>query len=167
MQKLFLFLSSAPAGDFDYSSDFLNNGTIANTYNLHMALAMTTQPVICCTWGANDILTVSGSADITTNNYTQYGAINVAGVLTINANNYTYDRPNSDFVLAENDSLSILGDFTIAANNYIQFGTLEVSGDLNIDAESNFFNSGAITTESLNITTGYTAINQGSIVSVV
>ena len=61
------------------------------------------------TWGANDILTVSGSADITTNNYTQYGAINVAGVLTINANNYTYDRPNSDFVLAENDSLSILG----------------------------------------------------------
>ena len=56
-------------------------------------------------------------------------------------------------------------DFTIATNNYIQFGTLEVSGDLNIDAESNFFNSGAITTESLNITTGYTAINQGSIVS--
>ena len=69
--------------------------------------------------------------------------------------------------LAENDSLSILGDFTIAANNYIQFGTLEVSGDLNIDAESNFFNSGAITTESLNITTGYTAINQALLFLVV
>ena len=161
------FSLSVVAGDFDYSSDFLNNGTItANAFNLQVGGDFSYDDSASdFTWGANDILTVSGSADITTNNYTQYGAINVAGVLTINANNYTYDRPNSDFVLAENDSLSILGDFTIAANNYIQFGTLEVSGDLNIDAESNFFNSGAITTESLNITTGYTAINQGSIVS--
>ena len=117
-----------------------------------------------------DSLTVSGNADITTNNYIQSGAIDVAGALTINANSYTYNSPNSDFVLAENDSLSISsGDFTITANNYIQFGTLEileVYGALVIDAKRNFSNSGSIITiGSLEITAGYTAINQGSIVS--
>ena len=117
-----------------------------------------------------DSLTVSGNADITTNNYIQSGAIDVAGALTINANSYTYNSPNSDFVLAENDSLSISsGDFTITANNYIQFGTLEileVYGALVIDAKRNFSNSGSIiTTGFLEITAGYTAINQGSIVS--
>ena len=97
------------------------------------------------TWATNDNLAVLGNADITTDNYIQNGAIDVAGVLTITANNFTYTRPNNDFVLAENDSLSILGDFTVATNN--------------------FNNSGSITTDSLNITAGYTAINQGSIVS--
>ena len=160
-------LNLSVAGDFDYSSDFLNNGTISND-----ALNLTVGGNFInddenndFTWGANDILTVSGNADITTRNYNQYGAIDVAGVLTITANNYTYDNTSSDFVLATNDSLSISGDFTIATNHYIQFGTLEVDGTLAIDAERNFFNSGAITTESLNITAGYTAINQGSIVS--
>ena len=44
-----------------------------------------------------------------------------------------------------NDSLTVIGDANITTNN--------------------FNNSGSITTESLNITAGYTAINQGSIVS--
>ena len=68
--------------------------------------------------------------------------------------------------MAENDSLSISGNFTIDTNNYIQFGTLVVQGALAIIAENNFFNSGNINvTNSLDITAGYTAINQGSIVS--
>ena len=155
------------AGNFDYVTEFLNNGTITtDVLNLTVGGNFTNDDENNdFTWGANDILTVSGNADITTRNYNQYGAIDVAGVLTITANNYTYDNTSSDFVLATNDSLSISGDFTIATNNYIQFGTLEVDGTLAIDAERNFFNSGAITTESLNITAGYTAINQGSIVS--
>ena len=111
----------ADAFTLSVAGDFLNNGTItANAFNLQVGGDFSYDDSASdFTWGANDILTVSGSADITTNNYTQYGAINVAGVLTINANNYTYDRPNSDFVLAENDSLSIADDFTIATNNYI------------------------------------------------
>ena len=67
--------------------------------------------------------------------------------------------------MATNDSLSISGDFTIDTNHYIQFGTLVVDGTLAIIAERNFFNSGSITTDSLEITAGYIAINQGSIVS--
>ena len=191
--------------DFDYVADF--DGTIDfNSLNLNVGGDFSNNDASSdFTWGANDVLTVLGSADITTDNYIQSGAIDVAGALTINANSYTYNSPNSDFVLGENDSLSISGDFTIATNNYIQFGTLVVDGDLTIesdrdfsnsgnitvtgalaiDTESNFANSGnitvtgalaidsdrnfvnhgGITTESLNITTGYTAINQGSIVS--
>ena len=55
-------------------------------------LAITTQPVILL-GDANDILTVSGNADITTNNYTQSGAITVDGVWTINAlTDFTYSN---------------------------------------------------------------------------
>ena len=65
--------------------------------------------------------------------------------MTITTNNFTYNSPNDDFVLAENDSLTVIGDADITTNN--------------------FNNSGSITTESLNITADYTAINQGSIAS--
>ena len=70
------FSLSVVAGDFDYSSDFLNNGTItANAFNLQVGGDFSyNDSASDFTWGANDILTVSGSADITTNNYTQYGA---------------------------------------------------------------------------------------------
>ena len=221
------------AGDFNYVTEFLNNGTITtDVLNLTVGGDFTNDDENNdFTWGANDNLTVSGNADIvaagfansgnitvtnsslnlTATDFTNNGTIsanttlnttvsntssgsfnNTGGVLNadtvslslagdfddtkkgiINANyfnltvggSFINNNTNSDFVLATNDSLSILGDFTIATNNYIQFGTLEVSGDLAIDAERNFFNSGAITTESLNITAGYTAINQGSIVS--
>ena len=134
-------------GNFDYSSDFLNNGNITtNALNLQVGGDFSNNDSASnFTWATNDNLAVLGNADITTDNYIQNGAIDVAGVLTITANNFTYTRPNNDFVLAENDSLSILGDFTVATNN--------------------FNNSGSITTDSLNITAGYTAINQGSIVS--
>ena len=172
--------------DFDYVADF--DGTIDfNSLNLNVGGDFSNNDASSdFTWGANDVLTVLGSASVTTDNYIQSGAIDVAGALTINANNYTYDRPNSDFVLGENDSLSISGDFIIDTNNYIQFGTLVVDGALTIESDRDFSNSGNITvtgalaidsdrnfvnignitvTDSLNITTGYTAINQGSIVS--
>ena len=135
------------AGDFDYTTAYLGNGTITtNAFNLNVGGNFTYNDASSdFIWKGSDSLTVLGNADITTDNYTQNGAIDITGALTITANNFTYTRPNNDFVLAENDSLNILGDFTIATNN--------------------FNNSGSITTDSFEITAGYTAINQGSIVS--
>ena len=51
--------------------------------------------------------------------------------MTVNANNYTYNRPNDDFIWGANDSLT-------------------VSGDANITA-AEFENSGNITADTLNL----------------
>ena len=176
------------AGDFDYVTEFLNNGTISNdALNLTVGGNFTNDDENNdFVWNANDTLTVLGNADITANSFNNSGNISAdtfdlsvvgdfdyADRRNVTANNFNLDvggnfsnnDASDDFVLAENDSLSISGDFTIDTNNYIQFGTLVVQGALAIIAERNFFNSGSITTDSLDITAGYTAINQGSIVS--
>ena len=176
------------AGDFDYSSDFLNNGTISNdALNLTVGGNFTNDDASSdFIWATNDSLTVLGNADITANSFNNSGNISAdtfdlsvvgdfdyADRRTVTTNNFNLDvggnfsnnNASDDFVLATNDSLSISGDFTIDTNHYIQFGTLVVDGTLAIIAERNFFNSGSITTDSLEITAGYIAINQGSIVS--
>ena len=177
------------AGDFDYVTEFLNNGTISNdALNLTVGGNFTNDDENNdFVWNANDTLTVLGNADITANSFNNSGNISAdtfdlsvvgdfdyADRRNVTANNFNLDvggnfsnnDASDDFVLAENDSLSISGNFTIDTNNYIQFGTLVVQGALAIIAENNFFNSGNINvTNSLDITAGYTAINQGSIVS--
>ena len=152
MQATFFFFNEEidsfyAAGTFDYIADYANNGTICNDALNHTVGGdfSYNDSASNFTWATNDNLAVLGNADITTNNYIQNGAIDVAGVLTITTNNFTYNSPNDDFVLAENDSLTVIGDANITTNN--------------------FAISGSITTDSLNITAGYTAINQGSIAS--
>ena len=80
-------LALSVAGDFDYAANFLNQGTItANTSNLQVGGDFSNNDSANdFVWGDSDTLTVSGNADITTNNYTQSGAITVDGVWTINA----------------------------------------------------------------------------------
>ena len=70
------------AGDFDYIAEYLDNGTISNdALNLNVGGNFTNDDSASnFTWATNDNLTVLGNADITTNNYTQSGAIDVAGV---------------------------------------------------------------------------------------
>ena len=146
------------------ATDFTNNGTISANTTLNTTVSNTPSGSFNNTGGVlnADTVSLSLAGDF---DDTKKGIINANYFNLTVGGSFINNNTNSDFVLAENDSLSILGDFTIATNNYIQFGTLEVSGDLAIETESNFFNSGAITTESLEITAGYTAINQGSIVS--
>ena len=69
--------------DFDYA----NRGTItANAFNLNVDGNFSNNDANSnFTWGNNYSLNVSGNADITTNNYNQSGAIDVAGILTVNA----------------------------------------------------------------------------------
>ena len=144
-------LALSVAGDFDYLANYL--GTITtNAFNLQVGGDFSYDDSASnFTWDAQNSLVVSGNADITTNNYTQAGAINVAGVLTITANNYTYDNTSSGFVWEETDTLTVLGDANITALNFINHGSINVA------------DSGS--SGSLEITAGYTAINQGSIVS--
>ena len=146
------------------ATDFTNSGTISANTTLNTTVSSTESGSFNNTGGvvSADTVSLSVAGDF---DDTKKGIIN-ANYFNLTAGGYFSNNDASDdFVLGENDSLSISGDFTIATNNYIQFGTIAVDGVLNIDADRNFVNHGGITTESLNITTGYTAINQGSIVS--
>ena len=109
------------------------------------------------TWGNNDSLTVSGNADITADNYTQSGVIDVAGDWSINANDFTYNLPSDNFTWATNDSLTVLGDANITADEFDNSGTitantlnLSVAG--NFDYSSDFLNAGTIAADNLNFT---------------
>ena len=85
-------------------------------------------------------LNVAGNFD-----NTEKGIINAAIFNLEVGGDFSNNDANRDFVWGINDSLTVIGDANITTNN--------------------FNNSGSITTESLNITTDYTAINQGSIAS--
>ena len=105
------------AGDFDYLADYLGNGSITtNTINLQVGGDFSNNDSASdFTWGATDILTVSGNANITTNNYTQSGAITVDGVWTINAlTDFTYSNTSNDFIWDTNDSANA----EITTNNF-------------------------------------------------
>ena len=162
------------AGDFDYIADYLNNGTITNNaFNLIVGgNFIYDDSASDFTWDAQNSLIVLGNADITTDNYTQNGAIDVTGALTINVEsdfdyvgdfngtidfnslnlnvggNFIYNDLSDDFTWGDNDSLVVSGNAGITTNNFNNGGNINVTG------------SG-----SLAITAGYTAINQGSIVS--
>ena len=160
-------------GDFDYA----NNGTLTTSaFNLIVGgNFIYDDSASDFTWDAQNSLIVLGNADITTDNYTQNGAIDVTGALTINVEsdfdyvgdfngtidfnslnlnvggNFIYNDSANDFIWGDNDSLVVSGNAGITTNNFNNGGSINVTG------------SGS--SGSLAITAGYTAINQGSIVS--
>ena len=147
------------AGDFDYIADFLNNNINTNRLNLNVGGNFSNNDSASdFTWGAQNNLTVLGTADITTNNYIQYGAIDVVGDWTIIANaDFTHSNTNNDFVWGTNDSLSVTGNADITTNNFANSGTISantlaisVAGDF--DYSSDFLNAGTITANNQNFT---------------
>ena len=178
-------LALSVAGDFDYSSDYLNNGTItANSLNLTVGGNFSyDDSANDFVLGDNDSLVVSGSANIVAANFANSGTITVTDSLNLTADTFT----NSGGVLnADTFALNVAGDFdygTITANTYnLQVGgnfnyddsannfiwgvndTLTVSGDANIVA-ADFANSGNITVaNSLNVTAD-TFANSGGVSS--
>ena len=152
-------LSIVATSDFDYVVDYLNNGIIVNNaLNLQVGgNFINNDSANDFTWRELDNLVVSGNADITANNYTQYGAIDVTGVWTINANNYTYNRLTDDFIWDAQNSLVVSGNAGITTNNFVNGGTISadtlaisVAGDF--DYSSDFLNNGTITADNLNFT---------------
>ena len=114
--------------------DYANKGTItANTFNLNVGGNFTyNNSANDFSWGANDNLTVTGNANITTNNYTQSGAIDVVGDWTINASSdFLYNRPNNNFIWDTNDSLTVSGTASIGVAGFANSGTISVNTTLN------------------------------------
>ena len=141
------------AGDFDYLADYLGNGNITtNTINLQVGGDFSNNDSASdFTWGATDILVVSGNANITTNNYTQSGAITVDGVWTINAlTDFTYSNSNNDFIWDTNDSLTVSGSTSIVAADFANSGTITVTNSLNLTADT-FANSGTISADTFTL----------------
>ena len=133
--------NNANAGITTFDNDYFSgNGTI-NASNDFI-------------WDAQNNLTVSGNADITTDNYTQNGAIDVTGALTINVeSDFDYVADFNGAINFNSLNLSVGGNFS---NNdcelMILLGThsdsLTVLGNTDITANS-FSNSGNITADAL------------------
>ena len=148
--------SISVAGDFDYLADYLGNGSITtNAFNLQVGGDFSNNDSASdFTWNANDSLVVSGNADITTNNYTQSGAITVDGVWTINAlTDFTYSNANNDFIWDTNDSLVVSGNANITTNNFANDGTISAD-TFTLSLAGNFESSGTITTNAYNLQVG-------------
>ena len=157
------------AGDFDYSNDFLNNGTnTADNLNFTARNGAFTNDTTLDLAGnlgitANDFINI-GAISITadsltislTNNFTNSGTIDVADSFEITAG---YTAINRGSIVTTNLDLT--------ANDFINIGASSVTANsFTISLTNNFTNSGTINVaDSFRITAGYTAINQSSIVS--
>ena len=170
--------SLSVAGDFDYIADYLNNGTITtNAFNLNVGGDFSNNDASSdFTWGANDTLTVSGSASVVADSFNNSGTIaitnnslnittnafvNTGGVVNTDTLNLNvagdFDYANGT-ITTNALNLTVGGDFSYddSANDFTWGANdiLAVSGSANITADS-FNNSGTITitNNSLNITT--------------
>ena len=149
--------------DFDYVTGYRSNGTITDSaLNLNVAGNFSYDNVNDFIWLASDSLTVAGNADITADNYTQNGAIDVTGALTINVGsdfdyiadfngaisfnsldlsvggNFSYDDSANDFVWGAQNNLTVLGNADITTLNYNQFGIVDVAGRFDVTTTNNF-----------------------------
>ena len=130
------------AGDFDYVADF--NGTIDfNSLNINVGGNFTNNDANNdFTWGANDSLTVLGSASVTAASFTNSGNIN-ANSFDITATDFT----NSGTITANALNLSVAGDFDYVAdfNGTITTNALNlnIGGDFSNNDAANDFTWGA------------------------
>ena len=141
------------AGDFDYVADF--NGTITtNALNLNVGGDFSNNDAANdLDWGANDSLTVLGSADITADSFNNSGNIN-ADNFNVTATDFT----NSGTISA-NTTLNTTVSST-ANNSFTNTGgvlsadtvSLSVAGDFDYVAE--YLGNGTITTNALNLNVG-------------
>ena len=149
--------------DFDYVTGYRSNGTITDSaLNLNVAGNFSYDNVNHFIWAASDSLTVAGNADITADNYTQNGAIDVTGALTINVGsdfdyiadfngaisfnsldlsvggNFSYDDSANNFTWGAQNNLTVLGNADITTFNYNQSGIVDVAGRFDVTTTNNF-----------------------------
>ena len=135
-------------GDFDYT----NRGTITTTtLNLNVGGDFSNNDVNNdFTWGANDTLTVLGSASFNVDDFYNRGEIDVVNDLTISANSFVNNHTDGDGnINADTLNLSLIGDFDYAKdfqnNGNIGATTLnlQVGGDFSNNDANNDFTWGA------------------------
>ena len=112
------------AGDFDYTK----KGTITtNAFNLNVGGDFSNNDSANdFTWGANDTLTVLGSADITTDSFNNSGTISANTTLNTTVSSTANNSfTNTGGVLsADTVSLSVAGDFDYVAELLLKSTTL-------------------------------------------
>ena len=97
------------AGDFDYVADYLNGTITTNAFNLNVGGDFSNNDSANdFVWNANDSLTVLGSADITTDSFTNLGYIDIANSFNVTAEEDFFNR----------DSATISADSFNATANY-------------------------------------------------
>ena len=152
--------------DFDYVSNF--NGAIDfNSLNLNVGGNFSyDDSANNFTWRANDSLTVLGNADITIDNYTQNGAIDVAGALAISAmgdfTNFTAGSISADTLAITVGEGTIDNDGTITTSSSLTIdtdaihnsGSITANTFLTINATNDVFSGGSIETSTLDIDAG-------------
>ena len=144
-------VSLSVAGDFDYVADF--NGTITtNALNLNVGGDFSNNDAANdLDWGANDSLTVLGSADITADSFNNSGNIN-ADNFNVTATDFTNSGTiSANTTLNTTVSSTVSGSFnnTGGVLNATAFA-LSVAGDFDYVADFN----GTITTNTINLNVG-------------
>ena len=164
-------------GDFDYANDFQNNGNIdATILNFQVGGDFSYDDANNdFVWNASDSLVVLGSASITADNYTQSGAIDIAGDLSIQVTSEAslddtasiqsrnlffsaYDFYNqADFTITDNATFDIGNDFGngFDLNGAQYYGGNISAGNFNVTAYdfSNHVNA-TISADNFNVTAG-------------
>ena len=148
--------SLSVAGDFDYTSDFLDNGNIyANNQYFTIRNGDFTN---------NTSIALAGNLGITANNFINTGgsitadafALSVAGDLDYAGNieatslnfqvggDFSYSDANNNFVWNANNSLVVLGSASVTANDFSNKGRIDVANNFDVSAGDDFFNRGII-----------------------
>ena len=139
------------AGDFDYVADF--NGTITtNTLNLNVGGDFSNNDLANdFTWGANDSLTVLGTASVVADSFSNSGTIAVS--------NSSFDITATDFTnsgtISANTTLNTT--LTSTANNSFTNtgGVLNATAfALSVAGDFDYTNRGTITTNTINLNVG-------------
>ena len=111
---------------------------------------------------ANNSLVVGGDAFIGSTNFNNHGTV-FADSLTITVENFDANIDNTGTILSDSLNFILTDDFTYTSTSFSGF----TFNNLAITTDGSFTNNATINLAagSLEITAGYTAINQGSIVS--
>ena len=112
------------AGDFDYADNYINNGNIdATALNLQVGGDFSYDDASNdFVWNAQNSLVVFGSAFITADDFSNYGAINVVNDFNVTAADYFSNQDNAT-INANSFNVTAGGGFvnyyaTISADNF-------------------------------------------------
>ena len=136
-------------GDFDYANDFQNNGNIdATILNFQVGGDFSYDDASGdFVWGANDTLTVLGSAFATVNSFTNSGYIDIANSFNVSAGKRFYN---------ERGAIINANDFNVTAVDrfYNWYGNATINADnFNVSAGKRFYSwTSTINANSFNLT---------------
>ena len=161
-------LTISVEGDFDYEDDYLDNGNIRfAVFNLNVGGDFSyDDSANDFGWGANDTLTVSGSASFNVDDFINHGEIDVANDFYVTAGDDFYNR-DSATINADNFNVTLTynySDFSNSDNATINANDFNVTVTGTYGDFSNW-NSATINANDFNVTAGNYFSNFGSTIN--